>query len=354
MTTINNQNIEAPGPPSPDLSFKALKTKVVLAGCMHPQRRYYLVKIGMTLIAWVAGWVAVVLVGNSWWQLLVAVFLSQTAVQLAFIFHDAGHKEIAHSRSMTEVIGYFVGNLMLGVSFGWWVGHHSKHHSNPNHLELDPDITRKIAIFTPEHAGRREGWKRWVVKHQAKIYFPFTSLDTLRLRVASVQAIKAGDVRRPKAETALLVSHFIWYFAIVFISMDLWQAISSILLYHVLVGIHLGMSFAPNHKGMPTIEGESPDWMQRQALTSRNVRPGVITDFMYGGLNYQIEHHLFPTMPRNRLKRARPIVQEHLQSCGIGYSETSIVQSMRDIVSALEWASEPVRRGDDKRVCPTN
>lgn len=324
--------------------FSELRRQVSGAGLLDTQRGYYTVKIGGTLLAWAVGWVALFAVGSSWWQLLVAVYLAECAVQLAFIFHDASHKEISRSKNLTLAIGYTVGNLLLGVSFGWWLAHHGQHHNNPNHLELDPDITRKIAVFTPDHVDRRRGWKRWIVKHQAHIYFPFTSLDTLRLRVASIEAIKNGKVKHPVLETSLLLVHAALFFGAVFWVMGIGQAIAFTALYHVLVGIHLGMSFAPNHKGMPTTDGTPSGWIERQVLTSRNIAPGPFTDLMYGGLNYQIEHHLFPTMPRNNLKRARPIVRVFLEQNDYPYTETSVRQSLRDITTALEWASEPARR----------
>jgi fatty acid desaturase len=342
MTLADNDTL-IPAAPSDNQLFAELKGRVQRAGLLDMQPVYYTLKISLTVAAWAAGWVAFVLLGHSWWQLLVAVYLAECAVQLAFLFHDTSHREISRSKRLTEIIGYTVGNLMLGVSFGWWVRHHGRHHANPNHLELDPDITRKIAIFTPAHADRRTGWKAWVVRHQHHIYFPFTTLDTLRMRVASVGAIRHGEVRRPVLESVLLIVHAAVFFPAMFLVMPVGQAFAFILLYHALAGFHLGMSFAPNHKGMPTTDGDLGSWIERQVLTSRNVRPGPVTDFLYGCLNYQIEHHLFPTMPRNNFKRARPIVREFLIDHRIGYKETGVAESVRDIVAHLEWASAPAR-----------
>lgn len=342
MTTTGSEPL-IPGAPSDNELFAELRRRVRSAGLLDTQPLYYGIRIPLTVAAWTAGWVLFVAVGASWWQLLVAVLLAECAVQLAFIFHDASHKEISRSKRLTEIVGYTVGNLMLGVSFGWWVRHHGQHHANPNHLDLDPDITRKIAIFAPEHADRRQGWKRWVVKNQARIYFPFTTLDTLRMRIASAGAIRRREVRHPAMETALLGAHALIFFGAVFWMLPLGQAAAFIAVYHALAGLHLGMSFAPNHKGMPTVRGEQAGWIERQVLTSRNVTPGPVTDFLYGGLNYQIEHHLFPTMPRNNFKRARPIVRQFLMEHRIGYTETSVAESVRQIVAHLRWASEPVR-----------
>ena len=72
--------------------------------------------------------------------------------------------------------------------------------------------------------------------------------------------------------------------------------------------------------------------MREQTLTARNVRGGWLVNILYGGLNYQIEHHLFPTMPRNNLRLAQPHVRAFCEAHGIAYSETGVIQSWREIL----------------------
>ena len=87
-------------------------------------------------------------------------------------------------------------------------------------------------------------------------------------------------------------------------------------------GLCLGGSFAPNHKGMPIVPPTMKiDFLRRQVLMSRNVRGGPFVDFAMGGLNYQIEHHLFPSMPRPNLKRVQPIVREYCAEHEVTYAE---------------------------------
>jgi fatty acid desaturase len=102
--------------------------------------------------------------------------------------------------------------------------------------------------------------------------------------------------------------------------------------------------FAPNHKGMEILDSESRlDFVRRQVLTSRDVTAGPLTDFWYGGLNYQIEHHLFPSMPRNKLKEAQVIVRAFCEERGIPYRETGAMQSNREILQYLHQVSAPLR-----------
>jgi len=109
-------------------------------------------------------------------------------------------------------------------------------------------------------------------------------------------------------------------------------------------GLYMGCSFAPNHKGMPIIgASEKVDYLRRQVLTSRNVRGGWLVDQLLGGLNYQIEHHLFPNMPRGNLRRAQRLVREYCNAHRITYTETSLVSSYVIALRYLHSLGMPLR-----------
>ena len=108
----------------------------------------------------------------------------------------------------------------------------------------------------------------------------------------------------------MMAGHIGVYTGLVFLSLPVWQGLLFIAVNQLLIGLYIGSTFAPNHKGMLMLDGKLQlDFLRRQVLTSRNVKSSPVNDFLYGGLNYQIEHHLFPSMPRNRLKEAQKIVR---------------------------------------------
>jgi fatty acid desaturase len=76
-------------------------------------------------------------------------------------------------------------------------------------------------------------------------------------------------------------------------------------------------------------------FVQRQVVTARNVAGGRITTFMLGGLNYQIEHHVFPSMPRPNLARAQAIVRPFCLASDLGYCEDSLIGSFRQVIQQL-------------------
>jgi fatty acid desaturase len=122
------------------------------------------------------------------------------------------------------------------------------------------------------------------------------------------------------------------------------QAAVFVLVQQGLFGLYLGCSFAPNHKGMPTLsDAEELDFLRSQVLTSRNVRGSRLVDLLLGGLNYQIEHHLFPNMPRPNLRRAQPLVRAFLSQHDLPYTETSMFGSYAEALRHFHSVGAPLR-----------
>jgi fatty acid desaturase len=106
------------------------------------------------------------------------------------------------------------------------------------------------------------------------------------------------------------------------------KAVVFILVQQGLFGVYLGASFAPNHKGMPILRREDEyDFLRKQVLTSRNIHGNWLTDLALGGLNYQIEHHLFPSMPRPNLRRSQPLIREFCRQHDLVYAQASLLGS---------------------------
>lgn len=325
--------------------FAALFREVKHAGLMERTPVRYAVKITLTLLAFAGGWVAFGFLGDSWWQLGIAAFLGLVFTQIGFLGHDAGHRQIFRSRRANDLAGLLQGNLLIGLSFGWWVSKHNRHHGHPNQVGRDPDIATGVILFTEEQAGDRTGaMSRLVGRYQAFLFFPLLLLEGLQLHVASVQALRARPPKTRLWEAALLVVHLAGYLTAVLLVLSPWQAVAFIAVQQGLFGLYMGLAFAPNHKGMPQLgPNEKLDFLRAQVLTARNVRGGRVTDFALGGLNYQVEHHLFPSMPRFHLRRAQPIVASFCARHGVRYVETSLVESYRQALAHLHQVAAPLR-----------
>ncbi|MFF0822109.1 fatty acid desaturase family protein [Micromonospora haikouensis] len=332
--------------------FAQLSRRISGAGLLDRRPAGYAVRIALTLAAFVAGWVAVPLVGDSWWQLLVAAGLAVATTQVAFLGHDAGHRQMFRRRAASEAAGLLAGNLAVGLSYGWWVDKHNRHHANPNHHDEDPDVGAGALVWSYEQAAATRGIGRRLARRQAWLFFPMLLLEGLALHVASVRALLgrtpdgryATPMRHRAVEGLLLVLHAAGYLGLLFAVLSPGKALAFIAVHQGLWGLYMGCAFAPNHKGMPMpTADEDLDFLRKQVLTSRNVRGGWFVDVALGGLNYQIEHHLFPNMPRGNLRRARPIVRAYCAEHGVPYVETGLVESYRQALAHLHEVGRPLR-----------
>lgn len=318
-------------------AYARLSAEMRDLGLMRRRPGYYSGVLGVWVAALAAIVVAMVLVRDTWWVLLMAPPLAVVTVQMGFFGHDAGHRQVARKARPARLLGLFAGNLMNGFSYGWWVAKHNAHHAHPNDLETDPDVRSGALVFDREQAAQRHGASAWLARHQAWLFFPMLTLEALSLHVSSVRDLIASRARHRGIEATVLAGHFVVYGALIVFTTGWAEALVFIALHKGMSGVYLGSSFAPNHKGMPVLTGEeAADPLLRQVLTSRNVRGGPVTDLALGGLNYQIEHHLFPSMPRPNLRHAQPVVRAFCEREGVSYAETSLWTSYALVLRHLD------------------
>jgi fatty acid desaturase len=305
--------------------YAVLSRQVRQAGLLDRRLGYYTWKMTLTGLALVAGWAAFAVLGDSWWQLGTAVFLAVIFAQIGFLAHDAGHRQVFRSRRANYVVGLLCGNLCIGLSIGWWTGKHNRHHAHPNTEGADPDIMIGALAFSGGQVRASRGIQRLLIRYQAYLLIPMLFLEAVSLHASSIRAMTRRACRSRGWEAALLAAHAAAYLTAVFLVLSPARAIAFILVQQGVFGFYLACSFAPNHKGMPILAAsDESDFLRRQVLTSRNVRGGWLTDFALGGLNYQIEHHLFPSMPRPSLRRSQSLIAAFCAEHGLPYCQASL------------------------------
>ena len=318
-------------------------------GLLDRQYLYYAVKIFGSVSALGAGIAVLIAFDQFWVQMLNAVFLAIVFAQFGFIGHDSGHRQMFHSAFRNDLVMLLAG-LVTGMTPSWWQDKHNMHHRNPNQLHLDSDIEVSVFAFTEEQALESRGFQRLLVKYQAVLFYPMLLLTSLSLLGGGLAYLARRErVRYPLAEITMVLAGIGLYAGVLFAFLPAWQAVVFILVHRALAGLYMGSVFAPNHKGMPILEpGTKLDYMRQQMLTSRDVIPNPVIDFAYGGLNYQIEHHLFPNMPRNQLRKAREVVKSFCLEREMPYHETGFWRSHREILGYMHEVSAPLRRNPGK------
>ncbi len=313
---------------------------------------YYWTKLVSILVLGLGLAAAFVIIGNTWWQLIVAVVLAVLMAQAAFVGHDAAHRQIFKSGKWNEWVSLIVINLFVGMGHGWWQRKHNKHHSAPNKVGADPDIDPGVLAFSP-HAveQRRNPLTRWLATKQGWFFYPLLLLEGVNLHVQGLRRVLSKErMKRRWVELTFITLRLGTFVALVFLVLSPGKAAAFIGIQLAVFGLYMGLSFAPNHIGMPIVPPNVKiDFLRRQVLMSRNISGGRAVDTLMGGLNFQIEHHLFPSMARPNLRRVAPLVREHCQALGVRYTETTLAQSYNHV---FHYLTRVGRRGLDVWACP--
>jgi fatty acid desaturase len=277
-----------------------------------------------------------VLLGDSWFQLLIAAALGILFTQVAFLAHEAAHRQILASGPANDSLARVLGGI-VGMSYSWWDSKHSRHHANPNRVRKDPDIEVDTISFLEEDAAEARGLRRLLTRKQGWLFFPLLTLEGINLHFLSLKhLVTEKQVKGRWIELALFAVRFPLLLVPVFAFLPLGMACAFMGVQLAVFGVYMGASFAPNHKGMPVIARDAKlDFFSKQVRTSRNIRGGWWATWLMGGLNYQIEHHLFPSMARPHLARARVLVREFCRTHDVPYTETSLLRSYAIVVGYL-------------------
>ncbi|MBB6568668.1 acyl-CoA desaturase [Kribbella sandramycini] len=303
-------------------------------GLLRRRQGYYYVRMSLVAVALVGVGTGVVVLGDSWWQLVLAALLGLVLVQVAFLSHDSAHRQIFESAARNDLTARILAGGVAGMSVTWWRNKHSRHHAAPNQVDKDPDVQLKSIAFTPEAVALRGPVGQWIAARQGWLFFPLLTLEGLALHASSLRQLCQRGASR--VELSVVVTRLVAYVSALYLLMPVGKATAFLGVQLAVFGFCLGAAFAPNHKGMPLVpKGMKIDFLRRQVLMSRNVRGGVLTDFAMGGLNYQIEHHLFPSMPRPTLRKVQPIVHEYCELHGVKYTEVGIVESYKVVINYL-------------------
>ena len=314
--------------------YIVLRRNVVEAGLLERTYLYYVLRAGSSF-ALLGAAVTLAVVLPAPWLIVSSLLLAICIVQVALIGHDAGHQEVFRAPAKNWRLGLVCWSLVAGVPFWYWNDRHNAHHGHTNDPDNDPDIQGGgLLAFTAEDARGRTGWRLIALRHQDLLIVLAAGLLAFWFRIESAAYVfRRLRGSRRLTEVVLAVANLAaWSAAVVFMG---WKGAILFLLTQLFASMYLAGLIAPNHKGMPVWARDAPiTYLERQVLGSRNVTSHPVWDYVFGGLNYQIEHHLFPTMPRVNLRRCRAIVKPFCETHGLEYTEVDPLTSYRMIRAA--------------------
>ncbi len=318
-------------------SYTALAKRVKAEHLLDRRGGSYILRGAVLVALFAVAFTLLAVLGRTWWQLLVAVGFAVLFTQAAFLAHDAAHKQIFASGPRGEAFSRVLGNLVVGLSYGWWMTKHTRHHANPNTIGRDNDIEPGAIVFVSDDVLARTGLARWLAARQALFFIPILLFAGMDLHRNAVKAVLGGEpVAHRVQEGVLIAVRLVGFTALVFMLLGPALGVVFMLVQLMAFGVYMGGTFALNHIGMPLIgHDQKVDFLRRQVLTSRNIAGGWPMAKLMGGLNYQIEHHLFPSMPSANLARTRVLVRAYCAELGVPYTENSFAGAWRIVLRYL-------------------
>jgi fatty acid desaturase len=290
---------------------RTLRQKYKEMGLFESNKMYYVFKLlsnfallGLSL------WILAHYGHNSLAVVVSGIICGLYFQQCGWLAHDVLHHQLFENRDVNRAWGYLVGNMCQGFSVAWWTDKHTTHHAVPNVHQEDPDIDTFPILAWSDHALTlfnelpEDVSARFFLKYQSFYFFPLLAFARVSWALQSI--LYSFDktkttMRNPLVEQVTLGIHYAWYFGVMYLYLDWKRALLWFLVSQTACGIMLALVFSLNHNGMPIFtkdEFKDMDFYSLQAITGRDVRSNLFSDWFTGGLNYQIEHHMFPTIPR--------------------------------------------------------
>jgi fatty acid desaturase len=326
--------------------YAELSSRIRAAGLLERQYGYYAFKLAFTFSLFALSMAVLLLADSMLVQMLNAVFLAFVFVQVGLLMHDADHDQVFKSRRKNALLGMVTGNLIINISSESWTSEHAKHHLAPNTEGIDPDIDISVLAYSEEQALQKKGLPRFITRYQAIFWLPLLTLTAVSKRTnlfsILLRNLASREWKKHVADFSFLVVGLLLYHGLIFYALGLGWGLAFLLINQGLSGLYMGSIFATNHKALP-LQKKKLDFFHAQVLTSRTVRSSVLVNFWCGGLNYQIEHHLFPTMPRNNFSRAQHIVKAFCKEKGVTYNESGFFESYKEILRHFHRVSAVLR-----------
>jgi len=260
---------------------------------------------------WVA--LAVGAVTTAHTALPVSIMLTALVMtQAGWLGHDYVHGVDKFSDFMRQFTTFAGG---LGAT--WWSDKHNKHHALTNELGVDEDIATDPFLFPwapdPKHDSPLRKIQHWIFFIPFSFLFALWRFDTITVAVNSIEEKRPGA----KKELYLLLAHY--------------GIMMSLLPFNVWVpavfisGLMSALIVTPTHQSEEFFSEFQDDWVTAQFTSTRNaVTTNPFSEWLWGGMQYQLEHHLFPSMPRSKYPLLKPILQRFAKENNIpgGYRES--------------------------------
>lgn len=322
---------------------RMLIAELSAAGCFCPATARTVVYGAFILACYAAGYATLLTGPCLAVRALAIVTLAFISVHAGFVAHEAGHGAITRDRRVAALVGQLFDTLLAGLSYSYFRHIHCLHHPHCNDRGSDPDMQSEFVSMYRQSALSKTGFGRLISRHQAVLIWILIGLQGFTLKIDGLLFLRRNP-RGTGLDRFFGLLHLALWFVPPVLALGFQDALLNYALVNVLIGFYIGTIFVVNHVGTRVIEpDESISFFLHEISVTRNLGASRLHDFIFGGVNNHIEHHLFPSMPTARLRSARRITREFCRRHGIAYREMSWLAAAREVTRHFKAMSAFVR-----------
>lgn len=344
--------------------YRELRAKLISMRMFEASTLYYVYKVVSNLVLLAISISCATMSKSFAVNMLGAVILGLFWQQCGWLAHDFLHHQVFKNRKYGDLMGVFIGNVLQGFSVQWWKSKHNAHHAVPNlhassenAADGDPDIdTMPILAWTLRMAesAKDSATGRFMIRWQSVFYFPVLLFARLAWAHQSwvfvfggfgQHSVKGAEMDRklmayPMLESLGLITHYAWLFTVMYHMNTPLAAAAYFIVSQCSCGLFLALVFGLGHNGMAVYPADQrPDFWKLQVSTTRNVTSNAFVDWFCGGLQYQVDHHLFPMLPRHNLKKVHKLVESFCKEQGVSYHEADMFTGTMEVLNHLSAVS---------------
>jgi len=310
-------------------NFDELKAQVREAGLLERVP----IRGSIEMIAIFVSLIILYTTATLWNPIFLGLFMTLIFTRAVFVSHDILHTQYFKNKALSMKLSYPFSAIILSNSSSWWdFKHNINHHTYCNIVTKDEDIMALNGAFTPNNKGNSPFLKKY--KHivfWGALFFMYPAFIA--------QSYNFALKRKLYGEFALMLLHWPIIWGTMFYILPFTDAFIVFLTLNFTLSPWLAFGFITNHLGCEVFdveEGKELSWMELQMRTSRSLRGGKIVHWFYGGLNTQIEHHLFPKAPRFNLLKVQKMTREFAEKYNMIYFETTPIEAYIQINNAIK------------------
>jgi fatty acid desaturase 2 (delta-6 desaturase) len=323
--------------------FSDLKKTAELMGLFKPSKVFFLlVFLHLIFFEALAYW-TMYTYGTGWLSYgFTVLFLLISLSQAGWSQHDFGHLSVFKSNRLNHIFHSITMNLIKGASTSWWQHLHNQHHSKPNVIRKDPDVKLDpVFVVGEEMPKKMAASKDGLYPYNWQQYYFFAVGPPLLFPLYFQYRVFKHPISRGEYLDVFLLSLFYIRLLVLYIPLlGFFGFLKFFFLTRCLESHWFVWVSQSNHIPMDIESDKERPWLPLQLYATCNVEKSYFNDWFTGHLNFQIEHHLFPTMPRHNLYKIQPMARSLCAKHGIPYQLKTLPEAFADVVRALKRSGE--------------